>query len=380
VQPRALLLTSRFPWPVITGDRIRALAWLEALSPRAHVTLVAPAGIVPAGAPACDLVPARRSPLRLPGAAARVVRKGLPLTSLLAAGYDWRGALRSARERGGPFDVAIVLLARLDPWVYGALDARQRIFDAIDSLAANLAERAQAARGPARWAWADECRRTARLEADAASRYERTLVVAETERAAFGARATAVFHGVEIAPLGESPRPWDVGFWGRLAYFANRDAVRLLLEQIWPRVRAARPDATLVVAGADAPAFVRRHDGSDGITVMSPMTDRGALLRQVRVALFPLRYGSGQSNKVLEAGEAGCALVATPQALRALDALAEHAFVAEAASDLAEHTLALLAAPAAAGARGRGLRALVERDFSREHACRRLAAIALGDS
>jgi len=374
---RVLVVSSRFPWPVVTGDRIRALAWLEALSARARVTLVAPAGAVPAGAPACDFVPAQRSLPQLVLAGARVVREGLPVTSLLAAGYGWHRALRSAGERGGPFDAAIVMLARLDPWVFSALAARRRVFDAIDSLAANLAERAQAARGLARWAWALERRRTARLEADAASRYDRTLVVAEAERAAFGTRAAAVFHGVAIAPLAEQPRRWDVGFWGRLAYFANRDAVRVLLEEIWPRVRAAKPDATLVVAGADAPAFVHRHDGRDGITVVSPMADRGALLRQVSVALFPLRFGSGQSNKVLEAGEAGCALIATLQAVRGLPGVAEHALIAGDAAGFAEHALALLVAPGVASARGRSLRALVERDFSRERACRQLAAIAL---
>jgi len=40
---------------------------------------------------------------------------------------------------------------------------------------------------------------------------------------------------------------------------------------------------------------------------------------------MPLRFGSGQSNKVLEAAEAAAPIVGTPQAFRGLAALASHA-------------------------------------------------------
>jgi len=378
VAERVLVVSSRFPWPVITGDRIRALAWLEALAPRSEVTLVAPPGPVAVGAPAFRAIAARRSAAALAGSLGRTLAAGLPATALLAAGRAWAEALARAEREGGPFDAAVVLLARLDPWVYPHLRARRLVFDAIDSLAANLGARAAAARGPARRLWAVEARRTARLEADAARRYARVVVVAEAERAAFGDRASAVFHGVAVQPAAAGPRDVDVAFWGRLAYFANRDAARLLLDEVWPRVRAARPGATLAIAGADAPGFVRRAHGRDGVTVVSPMADRAALLRRVRVALLPLRYGSGQSNKVLEAGEASCALVATPEAVRGLDALAREVDPARDAGGLAQRVVALLADPAACAESGRRLRAVVEREYSRERACERLAALVLG--
>jgi glycosyltransferase involved in cell wall biosynthesis len=375
---RVLVVSSRFPWPVITGDRIRVVAWLEALVPRAEVTLVAPPGAVPGGAPSFRLVAARRSPVKLAAALWQTAVRGLPVTTLLAAGYDWRRALTDAEGNGGPFDVAIVLLARLDPWVFPHLRARRRIFDAIDALAANLEARALASRGPARLLWRVEARRTARLERDAGQRYDRVLVVAEAERAPFGERAVAIFHGVGLEARATGVREYDVGFWGRLAYFANRDAAALLLDEIWPRIRKAKPDATLLVAGADAPYFVRRRHGRDGITVISPMNDRAALLRRVRIALFPLRFGSGQSNKVLEAAEASCALVATPEAVRGMAAIAGETVVERDPGALAEGVLRLLAAPATTAARGERLRLVAEHGFSRAAACRCLADAALG--
>ena len=67
----------------------------------------------------------------------------------------------------------------------------------------------------------------------------------------------AIPHGVVLGPLADGPRDIDVAFWGRLAYFANADAARFLLEEVWPLVRAARPGCTLLIGGADAPGWMR---------------------------------------------------------------------------------------------------------------------------
>jgi len=253
VAERVLVVTSRFPWPPITGDRVRALAWLQALGPRAEVTLVAPPGRIPMAAPSCHLVPARGSAVAALAASVQALRDRLPLTALLAAPRDWRGAIARAEREAGPFAAAVVLLARLDPWVFRHLQARRLILDAIDSLGANLAERAAAAPPLARGLWRWESRRTARLERSAGARYDEVLVVAQAERSAFGERTLAVFHGVELWQPGDAPRQFDLGFWGRLAYFANRDAVDVLVREIWQYVRARRPGARLLLAGADAP-------------------------------------------------------------------------------------------------------------------------------
>jgi glycosyltransferase involved in cell wall biosynthesis len=272
-----------------------------------------------------------------------------------------------------------VVLARTDPWVFPLLHARRTVLDAIDSLAANLAERARHARGIGAALWRIESARTARLEADAAGRYDRVVVVAASEAAAFGGAAAVTPIGVEVRPEGHGARDFDVGFTGRLAYFANRDAARLLLDGIWPRIRAAVPAATLLLAGAEAPAFVRRRHGHDGITVVSPMADAAALLRRVRVALLPLRFGTGQSLKALEAAEASCAIVATPAGIRGVGPLAGAAVVAEQPDALAARLVELLNDETRRQEVGARARAIVVAGYDRRESCARLAAVALGD-
>lgn len=347
-----LLITSRGPWPAYTGDRLRATLWLEALR-GIDVTIATP-----------NEVP--RGPRTMLRAASRILRNQLPLHTLLGA-RDWRETLGDA----GPFDTAIVLLTRADPWAFHAPRARRWILDAIDSAAAGMLERTNASRGLARWFWQSEARKAERLERDAVTRYDAVVTVTPEER--FGAKNVVIPIGIDVAELGDAPRTIDFGFWGRLAYFANDEAVRTLVTRIWPRIRAQKPDATLLIGGADAPSWIRRLHGRGGITVESPMQNRNATLRRIRVALLPIGYGSGQSLKTLEAAEAGCAIAGTPLAFRGCEALASAAVVDDNIERLSRRAIALLDDMTS----GAELRDRVARFYSRATTLAQLRALAV---
>ena len=373
---RVLVISSRFPWPSYSGDRMRATIWLSALAPHARVALVAPEGEIPAGTRALEFYPAARSLARGVRAGLAVLSDGLPLQTLLSAPYDWEGAIAAARRDFGGFDATVVVLARADPWVRGSLGDGMKILDAIDSLRRNAEERGNAASKLSRWFWRQEERRLARAELDASRVYDRIVVVSGEETSEFGANAVAIANSVNVAPLDlNAPRRFDFGFWGRLAYFANADAAAWLIDEIWPAILKRNPSATCVIAGADAPRSIRRAAERRGIVVLSPVDDISRLARSVRVALIPMRYGSGQSSKVLEAGEAGCAIVATRQALRGLAPFLPHVRVATDPSTFAKAALDLLEPELGAGMGG-VLRRVVAANYSREQVLDQLADIA----
>jgi glycosyltransferase involved in cell wall biosynthesis len=183
-------------------------------------------------------------------------------------------------------------------------------------------------------------------------------------------KALAISNSVRIAPLDpDAPRAFDFGFWGRLAYFANADAAKWLIDEIWPAIRERHPSATLAIGGADAPRSIRRAAERAGIALRSPVEEIGAFARSIRVAIFPIRFGSGQSNKVLEAAEAGCAIAATPVALRGLPQFEPLVSVAHDASSIASAAIELLDDRAMAAS----LRRVVESDFARDQVLMRLA-------
>jgi len=367
-----LVLSSRFPWPPFTGDRLRATIWLSALEQEANVALVAPGGEVPSAAPRFRFHPAASSPARGIAGCLRVLG-GAPAQALLAAPYDWSDAIERARTDVGPFDATIVLLSRLDTWVADLLPKGLHVLDAIDSLRRSMDERSREASPLTRWFWRAESRRVARAEEDAAQRYDRVVVVSPDESAELN--AVAISNGVVIAPLADAPRAFDFGFWGRLAYFANADAAEWLLGEIWPAIREQRPQATIAIGGAGVPASIRAAHGRDGIEVQSPFDDVAAFARQVRVALFPLRYGTGQSNKVLEAAEGGCAVVATTIAMRGLDSLQRHAFIANDSGAFVRSAIAAISDESRRAAMAKGLRGAVEANYARQDMLDRLAAI-----
>lgn len=353
-----LLITSRCPWPTHTGDRLRATLWMEALRGR-ELTVAAPSGCA-----SCLAVP--RSPLTLLRAATRIAREHLPLHTLLGA-RDWQSTLADT----GPFETAIVLLTRADPWAFHAARARRWILDAIDSAAAGMSERAAASHGPARVFWKSEARKAEALERHAVERYDAIVTVTANESARFGAKGVALPIGIDVAPLGDAPRTIDFGFWGRLAYFANDEAARSIVTRIWPRIRAQRPNATLFLGGAEAPQWIRKLDGRDGITVESPMRSRETTLRRIRVALLPIAFGSGQSLKTLEAAEAGCAIAGAPLAFRGCEELMSAAVVESDLDRLADRAVALLQHPP-----NPELRECVSRLYSRRVTLERMAALA----
>lgn len=373
---RVLVISSRFPWPVHTGDRLRASIWLSALAPDTRVALVAPAGPLPAGPKTFEFYPASRSLARGVRGVFAMFRRRLPLQSLLAAPYDWHKAIAAARRAMGTFDVTIVILARVDPWIRGSLGGGLKILDAIDSLRRNAEERGNAASPLTRWLWRHEERRLARAEKTLSLTYDRIVVVSSDEQSELGPNAVVIENRVRIAPLdSDAPRRFDFGFWGRLAYFANADAAMWLIDEIWPAILDRNPSATCIIAGADAPRSMRRAAARRGIALHSPVDDMAMLARSVRVAILPIRYGSGQSSKVLEAGEAGCAIVGTRQALRALPLLMPLVRIAGDAPSLAEAATELLAAsdrPAMASA----LRSVIAANYSHEKIVQQLATLA----
>ena len=338
--------------------------------------LVSPSGR--AGAPAATqastfrFYEARRSVVRAVQGVASVITNRVPFQCLLTAPYDWRGAIARAQRDAKSFDATVVVLARLHPWIRESVNDKS-VLDAVDSLRRNAHERMKAATPISRWLWRDEESRMACVEDDAGKTYGRIVVVSDEE--SFG-DSISITTGIMAAPLNGQPRASDFGFWGRLPYFANADAAQWLVDEIWPAIRARKPNATMVIGGAGASRALRDAAARAGITIVSPVDDMASFARSIRVALMPVRFGSGQSTKVVEAAEAGCAIVGTTQAFRGLAPLAAHARIEHDAESLARAAVALLDDDNARRSMSTRLRDVVEREYARESTLERFAAIA----
>ena len=181
-------------------------------------------------------------------------------------------------------------------------------------------------------------------------------------------------HNVVLVPHGLDERLYEVVrelpaeprimFLGNLGVPHNVDSAVFIAREVWPRVRARRPDARLVLAGAGPTPEVRKLADLPGVEVTGPVPDLRTLWKTAHVMLAPLRFSAGIQNKLLEAMAAGVPVVTTPGAAAAIGARpGEHALVSESADGLAEAVIRILDDRSAAEAMARAAREHVRRNY-----------------
>jgi len=108
-------------------------------------------------------------------------------------------------------------------------------------------------------------------------------------------------------------------FVGSFTYQPNIEAAEFLIEQIWPHIYRAMPEARLIIAGT-LPARIRGYDmGIPGVEFTGFVDDLEELYQRSRVVCAPILAGSGTRIKIIEAGGYGKAIVATRVGAEGLD-------------------------------------------------------------
>lgn len=385
---KLLLLTSRFPWPPDRGDRLAVFNLLRTLAPAHQVTLASftdgsepPEAFEEVGRH-CARVETVRLPRMRSWAQAWA---GLPFPSPSQVSF-YRSSRMRARVRAllaeERHDVVFAHLIRMAPYA-AELDHPAKVLWLGDSLGMALGRSGRFAPWWQRPGVAWERRRVDRFSARSSLSFAETWALSPVDRddlVRIGcARVVLVPHGIDerLFDVARLPDPEPlVMFLGNLSVPHNIDAARFAAEEVWPRLRAARPGARLVLAGASPVPAVRRLAAAD-VEVPGSVPDLRALWARAHVLLAPLRFSTGIQNKVLEAMAAGVPVVTTPPVIDGIGARGdEHALLATDAAGLAQAVERTLADPEAAAERCRRARAHVREHFSWMTAVRRLEEVA----
>jgi glycosyltransferase involved in cell wall biosynthesis len=334
---RIVLVTTRVALPATRGQQVRTDEWLRALAddrialvcPRPSddrvAEAVAASGVAPFWYPHPPAAAAR-------GLVAGITR-GLPAQESLYRTRPARAALARALA-DPPADLLIVQTVRC-AWAVERLRAAPAapriLFDAIDSMALHYRHRARSTTGSRRWLVLAEARRCERRERWLAGRAALSVAVADRDLAAFApperGRVVAV-SGRPARAVGRAvPEEPVVLLSGNLGYRPTVDAAVWFGREVWPRVRAARPDARWVLAGARPAPAVRRLAEEPGVELHAEPPDLGPFLARAAVAVAPMATGSGIPLKVLEAWAEGVPVVAAPWAVEGLGESAGEALV-----------------------------------------------------
>ena len=184
--------------------------------------------------------------------------------------------------------------------------------------------------------------------------YDGWTVVSEGERKAAilaapgSAGAPALVpNGVDCAAFQPEPDE-DVDenallFHGAISYRPNFEAVEYFMREIFPLIRAERPQTRLYVTGKADAALQKRLAGLEGVTFTGYLQDIRPVLAACAVSVVPLLTGGGTRLKILEALAAGKAVVSTMAGAEGLEVKdGRDLLIADRPADFAQATLRLL--------------------------------------
>jgi glycosyltransferase involved in cell wall biosynthesis len=297
---------------------MRSLEWLRALSGH-EARLLCPAPRGPRGAQEPpDVVCWRWNPAATARGLLAAAASGRPLQEGL---YDSAAARQLVAETVLDLrpDLIVVQMVRC-AWAaaLGEGPAPPVLFDAIDAMSLHF-ERAAAGGSPILAPLlrreAARCRRRERQLAAAAGI---TTAVAARDLAALAApagRGRVVPVSARAVHGGQAPRSEPVVLLsGNLGYRPTVQGALWFAREVWPGLRRSVPAARWVLAGARPAPAVRRLGRLPGVELHAEVPDLAPYLKTARVAIAPLRTGSGVPMKVLEAMAAGVPVVVHPWA------------------------------------------------------------------
>ena len=175
--------------------------------------------------------------------------------------------------------------------------------------------------------------------------------------------------------------PDRLAFFGSFRHTPNVDAVKILLSDIFPRIRRDRPTVVLDIMGPALPdRLIERIRSETGVRYLGVQPDIRPVLAETAVVIAPLRFGSGVKIKLLEAMALGKAVVTTSIGAEGIEAAPDADWiVADDPAAIAHETIRLLDDEVTRHKVGQRGRAHVHRHYDARHIADDLIAELRGE-
>ena len=353
---KILVVLPRFPYPLEKGDKLRAYHQIVELSKRhdIHLFAVSHTKVTPeqraALEPYCKSISVV-TPTRFTSWF-NILRNYFRSKSLQMGYWDSARARRIVKEMAKKVQPDIVYnqMVRTVPFV--ARLPFPKVMDFQDSLSLNTERRMEHTRGLWRAILHYEFKMLRSTEYNAFKIFDALTIISEVDSEAIPHKKNGEIHivpnGVDFQHFQPSTADrqqptYDIVFCGNLAYAPNVDAARFLATQVMPLVWQKRPDATLLLAGANPKPTVRALAADRRVALRASLPDIREAYADACLFVAPMRIGSGLQNKLLEAMSMQMPCVTTTLANAALGATnGTHLLIGDTANALADNILQLL--------------------------------------
>lgn len=343
---RVLVLTPRFPYPTIGGDRIRIVHVCKALSTQFSLTLLS----------LCET----REEMRYEpqdGVFTTIRRVYLPRWKsywnaaralpgrrpLQLAYYESEEFRRQARSAIAEHDLVIAHLVRSGQYVADC-DV-PAILEMTDAISMNYLRLGQTS-GNRSWKkmlYLLEQPRLERYEKGAMQRFDRVWLTSHADRLFLDPErewpVEVIPNGTELEELPFHPpvAPGNViVFIGNMVSLQNQDACHWFVREVLPRLRAQAPVVFRIVGNAPS-AVRRRFARCEGVEMTGRIEHIRDGAKDAFCGVCPVRAAAGIQNKVLEYLALGLPCVTSELGMRGVEARAgEQVLVYRDAAEMAE--------------------------------------------
>ncbi|MEM9987014.1 MAG: glycosyltransferase [Bacteroidota bacterium] len=385
---KLLVLTSRFPYPIEKGDKLRAYHQLRELSRYFSLVLVSLSEreIQPEERAKlqefCDSVHIFHLDPR-----SRALRSGWAMLKGVPAqvGYFYQRSIhrkiQALIEREQPHRIYCQLI-RMAPYVQH--HHVPTTLDYMDAFSVGMLRRAKRSSGPKAWFFYLESWLVKQYEGRVFNWFDRHSIISKADQSGLrvpdGKRVKVIHNGIDLEYF-QAPTPaplptHDLVFVGNLGYFPNVDAATYLIKELMPSIWKKRPLTTLLLAGARPDHRLSKLVQDPRITLRGWVDDIREAYLDGQIFIAPLFSGSGQQNKLLEAMALERPAITTPLVNRAIGAEpGKHLLLADQTQGFIDQVMTTLDQPGLQQALGKGARAFVQKHYSWEHSVAELAQL-----
>ncbi|MCL6544779.1 MAG: glycosyltransferase family 4 protein [Bryobacteraceae bacterium] len=381
-RPAVVVISPEAPYPLVGGGQHRTACLVEYLARRYTVDLVLfrqagepdPAGALPLGLVRrqVTLELPRHSKLELARAVrnARRVMRGVPPLNERFSGFGREIEAFTRRERYAAG--VIEHFWCVSYWEQIAGVCGRTVLDLHNVESVLLERMAAVETGPRRWMLRRFAREAEFWERRWLPKFDLLLAASDGDarRAAEKARGARVHVYPNTLPDRPQPEVEEeeaIAFSGNFEYAPNRDGAVWFAREIWPRLKARRPELEWRLIGRNAEGLRHQLGSQERIQICGAVEDPVGELARCKAAVVPLRAASGTRVKILEAWAAGRAVVSTTIGAEGLEARqGEQVVLADDAEEFAGAVLRLLEAEEERRRLGQAGRALFERRYTRQ--------------
>ncbi len=328
MKKRILFITQRYPYPIISGDRLRAYNILKILSKHFNVDLLILENY--GNKDSKILLPFVDRVIYLSYSIFRVwsflwgLVRGLPMQTAFCTYPNVR---KYVRNHASEYDLLFCHLARTSEYGYGIMI--KKILDYSDAYSF-LYTPHQRPKGFWGWFGRFEYPRMRLYEKKIGKLFDSCLVTTDhdaqwliEECGVSSDKLTVIPNGVSHELLSidrlEAPTP-TLTFLGNMHYYPNVECILNFTKNIFPLIQRYVPDVHLIIMGVH-PIRKIRALSSKNVTVTGYVPNISKYLKTTTIGIAPLYISSGIQNKILEMMASGVPVVTTPQVTGSFDDL-----------------------------------------------------------